>query len=58
MRLARKVAADKAGLGNYIFLDESLQKQAAKRPAWTTVGLHGTEWRLIVNYIADDNSQV
>ncbi len=58
LSLARKVATDKAGLGNYTFLDESLQKQAAKRSAWTTVGLHGTEWRLIVNYIADDNSQV
>lgn len=58
LSLARKVAADKAGLGNYTFLDESLQKQVAKRSAWTTVGLHGTEWRLIVNYIVDDNSQV
>ncbi|MFA4886390.1 MAG: hypothetical protein WC601_11565, partial [Desulfotomaculaceae bacterium] len=53
LSLAGKVAADKAGLGNYTFLDESLQKQVAKRSAWTTVGLHGTEWRLIVNYIVD-----
>lgn len=53
--LAKRVVADKAGVGTYAIPEQQLQKQAAKRSVWTTVGLHGTEWRLIVNYAADSN---
>ncbi|NLI13980.1 MAG: hypothetical protein GX425_15520 [Peptococcaceae bacterium] len=55
--LAGRTVADRAGVGRYAPPDQSLQKQAVKKSVWTTVGLHGTEWRLIVNYAADGNIQ-
>jgi len=55
--LAGRTVTDRAGVGRYAPPDQPLQKQAVKKSVWTTVGLHGTEWRLIVNYAADGNIQ-
>lgn len=49
LALAQKVVADRAGVGTYASPDQSLQEQATQKSLWTTVGLYGTEWRLIVN---------
>ena len=46
------------GLGPTLPGSGPLQKQVLKRSVWTTVGLHGTEWRLIINYAVDDASHV
>lgn len=43
--LIERMAADKSGAGTYTF-----PEQVLKRSYWTTVGLHGMEWRLIANY--------
>jgi len=42
---------NKAGSGTYDFLKMGLEKPAKKDAYWTTVGLHGTEWRLVVIHI-------
>jgi hypothetical protein len=51
LELAQRVIADQAGVGTYAIPDQQLQKQVAKRSVWTTVGLHGTEWRLNLNNV-------
>jgi hypothetical protein len=56
--LTRRTVAERAGVGTYTPPDQPLQKQVLKRSVWTTVGLHGTEWRLIINYAVDDASHV
>jgi len=55
--LTRRTAADRAGVGTYAPPDQPPQKQVVKRSVWTTVGLHGTEWRLIANYAVDGDIQ-
>lgn len=47
--LSGKVAASKSGTGSYEFLDAAGQQTLAKKCVWATAGLHGTEWRLIIN---------
>ncbi|MCL6611593.1 MAG: ABC transporter substrate-binding protein [Peptococcaceae bacterium] len=53
--LTGRTVADRYGVGTYAPPDRPLQKQVIKRSVWTTVGLHGTEWRLILNYPAGGN---
>ncbi|BAF60544.1 hydrolases of the alpha/beta superfamily [Pelotomaculum thermopropionicum SI] len=55
--LTRRTVADRAGVGTYAPPDQPSQKQVVKRSVWTTLGLHGTEWRLVVNYAADGDSR-
>ena len=47
--LARKIADNRSGRLDYTDAEASL-KQPLRQAAWTTVGLHGTEWRLIQLY--------
>lgn len=49
--LARKMTANRSGSGYYSFYNTGLQKVVNKRADWTTVGLFGTEWRLIVSQV-------
>ena len=44
----RKIAADRTGSGSYNFYDLGTTKPVKKNAAWTTIALHGTEWRLVV----------
>jgi hypothetical protein len=55
--LTRRTAAERGGVGTYVPPAQPSQKQVVKRSAWTTVGLHGTEWRLIINYAVDGAGQ-
>jgi len=48
LELGRTMAKERAGMGSYYFLREGLQGNATKVTYWTTVGLHGNEWRLAV----------
>jgi hypothetical protein len=45
---ARKVAEDRTGSGSYDFFDLGTTKPVKKNAVWTTIALHGTEWRLVV----------
>ncbi|RQD81779.1 MAG: hypothetical protein D5R96_06455 [Methanocalculus sp. MSAO_Arc2] len=42
-----RVTEERQGIGTYSFRDET------KESVWTTVSLHGTEWRVAVNRKAD-----
>ncbi len=42
-----KIAAQKTGTGGYIYTDEATGKLVKKTIYWTSIGLHGTEWRLV-----------
>ncbi len=53
LSLCRKVVAAPAGNGSYDFLNENGQT-VTKEAFWTTIGLHGTEWRLVISRPADD----
>ncbi len=48
----QKVAVEQSGYGSYQYFDTNLDNQAKelvnKEAYWTTVGIYGTEWRLVV----------
>ncbi len=48
----QKVSAQQAGYGSYQYYDTNLNNNAKqmvnKEAYWTTVGIYGTEWRLVV----------
>lgn len=47
--LGRRIAATAAGEGVYTYLDRHFSPKAvAKQGLWTSVGLHGTWWRLVL----------
>ena len=47
--LARQMADRPAGSGQYTFLGEDGQQTVNKKTVWTSVGLHGTEFRLALS---------
>lgn len=47
--LGRRMAATAAGEGTYTYLDRrGLPRTVVKQVLWTSVGLHGTWWRLVL----------
>jgi hypothetical protein len=42
---------EKTGSGTYDFRQKGSEKLVKKDAYWTTVGLHGTEWRLVVMHV-------
>ena len=44
---AGKIAAQKTGTGGYVYPDAVTGKLVKKTIYWTSIGLHGTEWRLV-----------
>jgi len=42
---------EKTGAGSYEYRQEGSEKLVKKDAYWTTVGLHGTEWRLVVMHV-------
>jgi len=44
---AEKIAAQKSGTGSYMYPDATTGKLVKKTVYWTSMGLHGTEWRLV-----------
>ena len=48
-----KIASGEAGKGSYEFLNRRLEKQVKKETFWTSVGIHGTQWRLVVTKQAE-----
>ena len=46
--LVRQIAATKSGAGVYDCRPQDVQTAVKKQAFWTTIGLHGTAWRLLV----------
>ncbi len=51
LALSSLISREKTGAGSYDFKQRGSEKQVKKDAYWTTVGLHGTEWRLVVMHI-------
>lgn len=47
LALGRDVVAERSGMGSYVFLNKEHDGNVTKEICWTTVGLHGNEWRLV-----------
>ncbi len=45
--MGHRMAAEESGHGTYTFIDHATGKTVKKEAFWVTVGLHGTEWRLV-----------
>lgn len=48
LALCSQVTANRFGSGTYEFQNQADKQVVKKRAYWTTVGLHGTEWRLVL----------
>ncbi len=46
--IGRKMVAERSGMGSYYFLNKEHNQNVTKDVYWTTVGLHGNEWRLAI----------
>jgi len=45
--LGHKIVARESGSGSYTFIDHTTGKTVKKQASWASVGLHGTEYRLV-----------
>ncbi len=48
--LGTLISRETTGAGSYEFMQKGSAKLVEKDAHWTTVGLHGTQWRLVVMY--------
>jgi len=48
LEIGEKISSQEAGKGSYEFLGRDLEKPVKKETLWTSVGIHGTQWRLVV----------
>ncbi|MBN2057176.1 MAG: hypothetical protein JW782_00030 [Candidatus Saganbacteria bacterium] len=48
LELAKRIVNNDSGTGTYDFPTLGGKQAVQKEAAWTTVGLHGTEWRLVI----------
>jgi branched-chain amino acid transport system substrate-binding protein len=46
--LAREMSAEKSGAGRYEFYNTGLKQTVQKVAIWQTLGLYGTEWRVVL----------
>ena len=53
LTLGKKMVAERSGKGSYVFLTNQHDRNVTKEVYWTTVGLHGIEWRLAAIRIAE-----
>jgi hypothetical protein len=56
LALGTLVCREKTGSGSYDFMQKGSKKLVRKDARWTTVGLHGTEWRLVVMHVRTGNA--
>lgn len=55
--LGATIAKERSGSGSYEFLGKGMGKPVTKSAYWTTVGLYGTEWRIVATHaLADDGA--
>lgn len=50
LRLGRRIAELPDGEGSYVFTVARSNTETVKNAAWTTVSLHGREWRVVLTY--------
>jgi hypothetical protein len=53
LALGTLIAREKTGAGSYEFKQRGSEKLVKKDAHWKTVGLHGTEWRLVVMHVRE-----
>jgi len=46
--LTKRIATEPSGTGTYTFTPAGGGPAVRKSAFWTTAGLHGTEWRIVV----------
>jgi branched-chain amino acid transport system substrate-binding protein len=51
LALGQQMTTNLSGTGQYEFLNTGMQNIVKKEAVWVTVGLHGTEWRLILSRV-------
>ncbi len=49
------ISREKTGTGSYEFRREGTEKVVKKDAHWTAIGLHGTEWRLVIMHVRAGN---
>jgi len=45
--LGHRMVAEESNSGSYTYVDHTTGKTVKKQAFWTSIGLHGTEWRLV-----------
>ena len=56
--LGATISKERSGTGSYEFLGKGLNNPETKYAYWTTIGLYGTEWRVVATHaLADDGAQ-
>ncbi len=53
LKLGEKISVNESGEGEYSFYSKGMEEKVRKEVKWTSVGLHGTEWRVILTKISD-----
>lgn len=53
LALAKKITQQTSGTGIYDFSVKSGKEPVKKAAEWATIGLHGTEWRLVLSEVID-----
>jgi hypothetical protein len=46
--LGRRMVTEESGSGSYTFIDDDTRATVRKEAFWTTAGIRGTEWRLVI----------
>jgi len=54
--LGARIAKDGTGSGSYEFLGNGQKKPVGKDAYWTTVGLYGTDWRVLATHARTDDA--
>ncbi|MRR53318.1 MAG: hypothetical protein EG822_02245 [Deltaproteobacteria bacterium] len=58
LALGAEIAKEPNGSGSYTFLGKGLAKPVTKNAYWTSVGLYGTEWRVVATHtLSEDGRQ-
>lgn len=50
----KKILAEESGTAGYVFSDKNWKMNVTKQAIWTTAGIDGTEWRVVVTYSGED----
>ncbi|MEA2066921.1 MAG: cache domain-containing protein [Thermotogota bacterium] len=51
--LGKEISSNESGEGVYSFYSKGMDEMVRKQVKWTSVGLHGTQWRLILTKVTD-----
>lgn len=51
LALGTLISKENKGAGSYDYMQKGSEKVVKKDAHWTTVGLHGTQWRLVVMHV-------